>query len=381
MLSCGMIQRPLDAISLDDVKALAAYSRSEGPTLDFKEVFPAADHKGVRDFLADVTAFANGDGGDIVIGVREDKNGVAAEIVGIDRTGLDEGLRRVEDQLRACVDPRLPHFRVREIALESGRIVLVMRVAASLIAPHRVAFDRSSRFFRRANRGNYEMSTTELRQAFAASTDLPARIRDLHHKAVSASRGGNMPFRIQPGPAAILTIAPVSVLRAARDIEVTKQVAVLPPRHTSNATMLVGLDGIIVHSPIDAETGGVRTWSINHRLGYVDLAWSIGHADNEGQKLVWPKYVVPELKGIVPFTITRLRDHEIEGPWIAMLTFTGVKDYRVVAGDDWISQPAWQDPAYLGEIIEDAMTPEALKPFTQGFWRLFGEDRVPPSLL
>lgn len=65
-----------------------------------------AEHKGVRDFLADVTAFANTDSGDIVIGVREDKNGVAAEIVGIEKDGLDEGLRRVDDQLRSCVDSR-----------------------------------------------------------------------------------------------------------------------------------------------------------------------------------------------------------------------------------------------------------------------------------
>lgn len=376
-----MIEYPLDAISLEKIKALVAYARSEGPTLDFKEAFPTANHKGVRDFLADVTAFANTDGGDIIIGVREDKNGVAAEIVGIDRLGLDEDLRRVEDQLRACVDPRVPHFRVCEIALDNGRVVLVIRVAASMIAPHRVAFNGNSRFFRRANRGNYEMSTTELRQAFAASTDFPARIRDLHHKAVSASRGENMPFRIQPGPAAILTVAPVSVLRAVRDIEVTKEVAVLPTRHTSNMAMLIGLDGVIAHSPMEAGTGGVCSWSVNHRLGYVDLAWSIGGTDKQGDKLVWPRYFIPELKGIVPFTVTRLRNHEIEGPWIAMLTIIGVKDFRIIAGDGWVSQAAWQDTAYLGEIIDDAMTPEALKPFSHGFWRLFGEDRVPPSLL
>ncbi|GBR27525.1 hypothetical protein AA11826_0094 [Komagataeibacter oboediens DSM 11826] len=91
-----MIEHPLDTISLQDIKALVVYARSEGPTLDFKGAFPAAGHKGVRDFLADVTAFANTYGGDIVIGVHEDKNGVAAEIVGIDRTGLNEGFRRVE---------------------------------------------------------------------------------------------------------------------------------------------------------------------------------------------------------------------------------------------------------------------------------------------
>lgn len=376
-----MIERPLDEISPADIEALRTYGRSEGPTLDFKEAFPGADHKGVRDFLADVTAFANTDGGDIVVGVREDKNGIAAEIVGIDRAGIDEGLRRIDDQLRSCIDPRVPQFRVREIALASGKVVLVMRVGASLIAPHRVTYDKSSRFFRRANRGNYEMSTAELRQAFAASTDLPTRIRDLHRKAVEATAGVDMPCRMESWPMAVLTVAPLSVLRAARDVPFTGEVAVLPPRHTSNFRTVVGLDRVIVHSPVDAKTGGVRCWSVNHRLGYVDLAWSVGHPDSESRKLVWPKYFVPELKGIVPFTVTRLRSFEIEGPWIAMLTFVGVKDYRIVAGDDWVSDAAWQDPAYVGEIIDDAMTPEALRPFTEAFWRLFGVDRPPPSQL
>lgn len=376
-----MIERPLDDISLADIEALHTYVRSEGPTLDYKESFPSADHKGVRDFLADVTAFANTDGGDIVVGVREDKNGVAAEILGIDRSGLDEGLRRIDDQLRNCVDPRVPSFRVREIPLVDGRVLLVMRVGASLIAPHRVVFDKSSRFFRRANRGNYEMSTAELRQAFAASNDLPARIRDLHRRAVEAASGKDMPARIQDGPIAVLTIAPVSVLRAARDVNFTREVAVLPPRHSSNLQMIVGLDGIIVHSPIDPDTGAVRSWSVNHRSGYVDLAWSIGHVDNQGHKLVWPKYFVPELKGIASFTVTRLRSFEIEGPWIAMATLLGTRDYRIIAGDDYVTEPAWQDPAFLGEVIDDAMAPDALRPFTEGFWRLFGEDRPPTSLL
>ncbi|MCQ8279993.1 ATP-binding protein [Acetobacteraceae bacterium KSS8] len=373
-----MIDTALDQIALDDIERLVLYGRSEGVTLDFKEAFPSADHKGTRDFLADVTAFANTDGGDIIIGVREDGNGTAAELVGIDTTGLDEALRRIDDQLRNCVDPRVPLFRVRIISLANGRSVLVMRVGASLIAPHRVVFDRSSRFYRRGNRSNYEMSTAELRQAFAASNDLPKRIRDLHRKAVEATAGTDMPCRIQDGPAAVLTIAPLSILREAREVNFTREVAILPPRHTSNLSMVIGLEGVIVHSPVDAQTGGVRSWSINHRLGYLDFAWVIGHQD-QGQKLVWPKYFVPELKGIVSFSISRLRSLGIEGPWIAMLTLAGIRGYRIVAGDGYMTDPAWQDPAYLGEIIDDAMAPEALRPFTEGFWRLFGVDRPPAS--
>ncbi|PZU10729.1 MAG: hypothetical protein DI605_03540 [Sphingomonas sp.] len=380
MLCSDMIDKPLDQITFKDIEALALYGRSEGLTLDFKVSFPGADHKGTRDFLADVTALANTDGGDIVIGVREDGNGTAQEVVGIDASNLDEALRRVDDQLRSCVDPRVPQFRIRTIDLENGRAVLVMRVGASLIAPHRVAFDKSSRFFRRGNRSNYEMSTTELRQAFAASTDLPNRIRDLHRAAVAAIAGTDMPCRIQEGPTAVLTVAPLSVLREARSVNFTRELAVLPPRHTSNLNMVVGLSGLVVHSPIDAETRAVRSWSVNHRLGYLDFAWTVGHADR-GQKLVWPKYFVPELKGIASFAVTRLRSLGIEGPWIAMLTFVGVRDYRIIAGDDYMTDPAWEDPAYLGEIVDDQMSADALRPFTEGFWRLFGVDQPPQSQL
>jgi hypothetical protein len=45
-----------------------------------------------------------------------------------------------------------------------------------------------------------------------------------------------------------------------------------------------------------------------------------------------------------------------------------------------IGRPAWQDPAYLGEVIDDVMNPDALSPLIEGFWRLFGVDEPPRQL-
>lgn len=255
MRCSDMIERPLDQITLDDIEALVTFQRGESRTLDFKQAFPANDHKGVRDFLADVTAFTDTNGGDIVLGVREDKNGVAAEVVGIDRAGLDQELRRVEDQLSALVDPRVPQFAVRELVRPDDRVVLVLRIGASLIAPHRVSHDKSSRFFRRANRRNYEMSTSELRQAFAASQDFPNRIRDLHRKAVEAIGGKDMPRRTIDQPTLIVTIAPLSVLLEARDIPLTRDYAVLPPETFGGIRYVVGLEGFIDLIDLDQEHG------------------------------------------------------------------------------------------------------------------------------
>ncbi len=369
-----MIDRPLDQITLEDIEALVAFKRSESRTLDFKESFPAGDHKGVRDFLADVTAFANSDGGDIVVGVREDKNGVACEVVGIDRAGLDRELRRIDDQLHSLVDPRVPQFAVHELVRPDGTAVLVMRVGASLLAPHRVAHDKSSRFYKRANRSNLEMSTAEIRQAFAATQDLPNRVRDLHRKAVEAITGRDMPTRLVERATLVLTVAPLSVIREARDIAVSRDFAVHPPGPNGQMREVVGLDGLIFFA-LDDEGFGALSWTVNRRLGYVDAAWVIGRETERG-KLVWVKNVVDYLPGVVRSAVSRLRHHAIEGPWIVMVTVTRAAGYQMIR-DGFFIGPVWQDPAYLGEVIADTMDDAALRPFIEGFWRLFGVDQPP----
>ncbi|MER9353736.1 hypothetical protein NKI61_10600 [Mesorhizobium sp. M0514] len=99
------------------------------------------------------------------------------------------------------------------------------------------------------------MTTTELRQAFAASQDFPNRVRDLHRKAVEAITGKDMSRRIVDRPTLILTIAPLSVLREARDISVSRDYAVLPPEPMGGIHYMVGLDGLIVLVDVDQEQG------------------------------------------------------------------------------------------------------------------------------
>jgi hypothetical protein len=87
------------------------------------------------------------------------------------------------------------------------------------------------------------MSTAELRQAFASSNNLPDRIRDLHRKAVEAISGKDMPTRIVQRPTLVLTVAPLSVLREARDIRVDRDYAVLPPDPMGASTIWSGWTG------------------------------------------------------------------------------------------------------------------------------------------
>jgi hypothetical protein len=71
--------KPLDDVDRDDLQALVDSEVAEGCTVEFKQSVGSAD-KDKREFLADVSSFANSTGGDLLIGVGE-KAGVAAVLV------------------------------------------------------------------------------------------------------------------------------------------------------------------------------------------------------------------------------------------------------------------------------------------------------------
>ena len=69
-----MINVPLDKIDKDTINALIDDCVREDKTLDYKEKLEINSDNQKKEFLADITAFANSSGGDLVIGIREKKD-------------------------------------------------------------------------------------------------------------------------------------------------------------------------------------------------------------------------------------------------------------------------------------------------------------------
>ena len=150
-------------VSSDDIKEMIGRD-SENLHLEFKEDIPvspqaareyARNHAGVardgwwsgrsvgdygRDkILEEVTAFANASGGSLFIGIaEEDKTAIAKSISPLPRITDLAGVLR--NHVLACIEPRLPHFEVQDIATDAvGNGVLLIRVDASRLGPHRVS--------------------------------------------------------------------------------------------------------------------------------------------------------------------------------------------------------------------------------------------------
>jgi len=372
-----MIEKPLEQIAEVDLQALVAQQRAEGRRLDYKLELPGGGNEAIKEFLADVTSFSNTDGGDLILGIR-DEDGTAAEVVGVPSDGLDNEITRIENMARDGLEPRLPGFHLQIVQLESGRVALVLRMSASSIAPHRVKLN--SRFYARNSRGKYPLDVGELRMAFAATDEMPRKIRELHREAIRSADGENMPVRMEDRPFAILTVAPVSVLRAEQDIDINRETAVLPPHQYINPRFIVALEGMIVHS-----TQGPRSWAVTHRKGYVDFVFEIAAQHDDYPNLIPGVRFQQEFVGSARSAVARLIERGIEGPWIAMATIKQVRDYFVAwrrpDGFEGRTEAAWRSDAYLGEIRADALNDETLEPLLAAFWRVFGENQIRQNVI
>ena len=100
----------IDEISAENIKGLLEAGVPEGKEVDYKQNLPANDNEGKKEFLADVSSFANTTGGDLIFGIREE-NLIPVEICGLPNLNPDIDIQRLENMIRDGIDPQLPNRR------------------------------------------------------------------------------------------------------------------------------------------------------------------------------------------------------------------------------------------------------------------------------
>jgi len=66
-----MLKKPIDEITITDITNLITGQAAENRRLEFKQAFEITGVGDRKEFLADVSAFANTSGGYIVFGAKE----------------------------------------------------------------------------------------------------------------------------------------------------------------------------------------------------------------------------------------------------------------------------------------------------------------------
>ncbi|WP_434116263.1 AlbA family DNA-binding domain-containing protein [Paraburkholderia caffeinilytica] len=287
----------LDAVTEADLQALIDHGVRESRTLDYKRDWPA-DRDARLELAKDVCAFANSLGGDLVFGMREE-GGAAVEVVPLRLANLDAELLALTNALRDLLEPRVsgglhPH----PVPLASGGHAIVLRVAPSPGAPHRVTKD--NHFYARTSVGKEPMDIHGIRNAFAANVSLAQQVLAFRDQALQRIVRHTGPAPELALPAFVCHVVPVSAMTRpdGHDVDALRAAAVkLQPASPSGHALerpIINLDGVVCMADRNADemqTGYAQLY----RDGCVELVdgdlFRSGYSqrENEEQPVVFPE--------------------------------------------------------------------------------------------
>lgn len=246
-----MIPKPIGALTVDDLDALVAAPRIEDRQLDYKLDLPGGSDDDKREFLADVVAFANAAGGDLVFGVEE-QNGAPIAIRGVEVSNFDELRLRLQNVIREATDPKILAVDIVAVGSFERGPAVVVRVEQSWQAPHMVSYKRWSRFFVRDAGQRHQMDANELRAAFTGGEASTQRMQTFRDQRVAAIASGSTPVRIFPHAAAVIHILPVgpAFSTTALDPRVAQPhvVKLLTSDFVCSGNVFFNLDGLLIYS-------------------------------------------------------------------------------------------------------------------------------------
>lgn len=384
-----MRHKPVDQICSDDILALVDSEVREGRHLDYKEKVPTNSNDDKRDFLADVVAFANSGGGDIIFGIAEKRDGSGNTglpmLKSLSREGLDKECRRLEQIIQSNISPRVPGAVFKEVDMGGDGVVLVLRIPPSWAGPHMI-WDGRSHFYARSGLMNLPLDTTQIRGLFAESENVVERVRRFRLGRIAKILGGEAPTTVGDKPCLVLHVVSVSsqapgATQLALDGSLRHADASnfrLRPPGSSGWTTRFNLDGLCAFNGNRAEDSG--SYVLLFRVGAVESVRS--HITQSGKQIPGKQLEVA-IAGDLTDHVRVLRTLGVQGPLAVSMSFLNVKGFG-------LGLPAWSHgdddtrkfdrPTLLipDSIIEGAEATAAdLEPMFDLLWQSAGYDRSP----
>jgi Putative DNA-binding domain len=381
---------PFGSIDRACIDGLVSREVQESRTLDYKEKLPGNTRDERKEFLADVSGFANAAGGDMIFGVRERRvgnksTGIPDAVVGLGDMQIDAVILQLENIIRDGLEPRINGLQMKMIDGYPGGPVLAMRIPKSWAAPHMIR-QGDSRFYSRNNAGKYPLDVVEIRSAFALSDALPERVRRFRDDRLARILANEMPVGMLDKPKVVLHLLPVSALDHANRVDLSslpeRTLELQPLVSYSGWTPRFNLDGYLTFSAGNGESSALSYFQI-FRTGAVE-AVEAGMFTSSKPPEANPRGGISSAY-LEKFVIEGVRRYlkvmqslGIEPPVFVMLSLLGVKGFTLATAND-----AWFDNSYVldrdalllpDRLVEDLEEPadKILQEVFDAMWQAAG---------
>ncbi len=320
----------------DRLRELCAQRCPESQTLEFKHALPGLNDKAKSEFLKDVCAFANSDGGDLVYGIAEEK-GEATDVLPITEESADATRRRLGQILDAGLEPRLVGLRIQDVPIAGGGYVLILRVPASFGGPHRYTVNNVGRFVMRNGTHTVELTYDQLRSAFDRTATLAERARRFREdrlKAINAGRGGRP---LVEGPICVVHLVPIASMAGNRSVDIQALYNNFMPYIFSDwggASRSTNLDGLVVYS---AGRTGERSAAFTQifRSGALEAVRTVGGTVDRDRKIIPSTGISRFVRTGIEKFLRESRSLGFAGPAIVGVAVLSVGEYEFAVGPKW----------------------------------------------
>ncbi len=206
-----MIPKNLEEIQESDIQYFVDNNIIENKTLEYKEIVNLNTVEEKNEFLADVSSFSNSSGGDLIIGIQQNKQEGTFIIKGIELNNneIDNLILKMENIIRDSLEPRLsPIPNIRPIQLSNSKYIIIIRIRRSWNSPHRIKTNKQ--FFSRHSSGKYQLDIGEIKNAFLLNETLYDKIRRFREERIAFIFSDENEFQMNSFGKILLHIIPLS---------------------------------------------------------------------------------------------------------------------------------------------------------------------------
>lgn len=379
-----VLNKQLDDITEADLQHLIDEEIIEKKVLDYKSTLLGNSDLDKKEFLADISSFANGIGGDLIYGVIENrKTGKPEKLEGIDIKNVDQEILRIDQIIRDGIEPNISSssINIQEIQLGNSKYVLIIRINKSWMGPHRVSFKAWDRFYTRSTNGKYRFDVQELRSAFILSETIGEKIKQFKEKRISDIYSNNLPIPFYASPKIALHLIPMSAFNPRHNYDM-KQLPLydIQPIYSTSFNKRYNIDGLLTYSSFPGKNRSFSYVQL-YRNGIIEAVNSYLLWSESDEKIIPITAVERELIEAVQRYFEVYRKFNIETPVFLFLTLIEVKDF-VFPKDRKLSIyevfPIDRDIVQIPEIIIEDYNfnpPQLLKPVFDSIWNACGFQR------
>jgi hypothetical protein len=201
-----MIQKELDKILINDIEELVTNKTREGKFLEFKQEIKIGGEGERKEFLADVSSFANTSGGYIIFGIKEEK-GQASQIIGVNTSDPDSLTLQMESMIRDGIRKRIA-YRIKFLEIAKDEFIILIQIPESFDKPHRVTYKGSDKYFSRGENGKHQMDHDEVGRAFNETATASQKIEFFVHSRIKDIEENVLPVSLAPNGKVAIHLLP-----------------------------------------------------------------------------------------------------------------------------------------------------------------------------